>query len=465
MANIKITGHASGTGVVTVTAPNTSTNRTITLPDTTGTLLDENSSVPAANLTGTVADARFPSTLPAASGANLTALSAGNLTGTVADARISALTASKLTGALPAISGANLTGLVSDINGLTDATVSTSDPATDSDPSAVGHLWINKTSGEVYVCTDITAGSNVWVNIGEGDGGVVPPVWYGARGVFGGGGGGGNNVIDYITIATTGNAIDFGDLTVGRQQLAACSNGARGVFGGGTGVSDYNTIDYITIATAGNAVDFGDLNAATIDLAACSNGVRGVFGGGTDSSMSTFNTMDYITIATTGNATDFGDLTVGRYGLAACSNSTRGLFAGGGGGQRDIIDYITIATTGNATDFGDLTADGGPGGRSSPAACSNDTRGVWAGGETFMGTVNTMDYVTIATTGNATDFGDLSVTRYDAAGTSNNTRGVFGGGSASGDTIDYITIATTGNATDFGDLTVSKSATSACSGS
>ena len=94
MAKVKIQGNASGTGVLTVTAPNTSTDRTITLPDTTGTLLDENSSVPAANLTGTVADARFPATLPAASAANLTAIPAANLTGT-----------------LPAISGANLTGI------------------------------------------------------------------------------------------------------------------------------------------------------------------------------------------------------------------------------------------------------------------------------------------------------------------------------------------------------------------
>jgi len=67
--------------------------------------------VAASKLTGTVADARFPSTLPATSAANLTSIPAGNLTGTVADARISALTASKLTGALPAISGASLTNL------------------------------------------------------------------------------------------------------------------------------------------------------------------------------------------------------------------------------------------------------------------------------------------------------------------------------------------------------------------
>ena len=76
-------------------------------------------SIPAGNLTGTVADARISTltaskltgALPAISGANLTSIPAGNLTGTVADARISTLTASKLTGALPAISGANLTNL------------------------------------------------------------------------------------------------------------------------------------------------------------------------------------------------------------------------------------------------------------------------------------------------------------------------------------------------------------------
>ena len=61
--------------------------------------------------TGTLPDARFPATLPAASAANLTSIPAGNLTGTVADARISTLTASKLSGALPAIDGSNLTGL------------------------------------------------------------------------------------------------------------------------------------------------------------------------------------------------------------------------------------------------------------------------------------------------------------------------------------------------------------------
>ncbi len=98
MAKVKIQGHASGTGVLTVTAPNTSTDRTITLPDSTGTILDENSSLPAGNLTGN---------LPAIDGSNLTGVAptksvvealgidvpATNLTGTVPTASLGSGTA------------------------------------------------------------------------------------------------------------------------------------------------------------------------------------------------------------------------------------------------------------------------------------------------------------------------------------------------------------------------------------
>jgi len=103
MAKVKIQGHASGTGVLTVTAPNTSSDRTITLPDSTGTILDENSSLPAANLTGTVADARFPATLPAISGASLT-----NLPSSTEYAYIEQSYDSSTTGAM-ALTGAGFT--------------------------------------------------------------------------------------------------------------------------------------------------------------------------------------------------------------------------------------------------------------------------------------------------------------------------------------------------------------------
>ena len=79
----------------------------------------------------------------------------------------------------------------------------------------------------------------------------------------------GGTDIEYITIASTGNAADFGDLTQGRGYGGGCSNGSRGVFNGGVGGGSYrNEIDYIDISSTGNATDFGDLTAARYAIAA-----------------------------------------------------------------------------------------------------------------------------------------------------------------------------------------------------
>ena len=67
------------------------------------------------------------------------------------------------------------------------------------------------------------------------------------------------NHIDYVTIATTGDATNFGDLTGVRAMCGAVSSTTRGVIGGGITPSKVNTMDYVTIASAGNATDFGDL--------------------------------------------------------------------------------------------------------------------------------------------------------------------------------------------------------------
>jgi hypothetical protein len=291
------------------------------------------------------------------------------------------------------------------------------------------------------------------------------------RGVFGGGYINSPSliydIVDYITIASNGtNASDFGDLSVVRRSFGACSSSTRGVFGGGAATpTSFNTIDFITIATTGNATDFGDLTQERGGFVACSSSTRGVFGGGYTNT--TVNTIDYITIATTGNATDFGDLTQTKSELSACSSSTRGIFGGGNilsPVTSNVIDYITIATTGNATDFGDLTQS-----KFFFNACSNSTRGVFGGGITISAApfppVNTIEYITITSTGNASDFGDLTGTRLHNAACSSSTRGVFGGGdNPSINTIEYITIASNGtNAQDFGDLTIARRGLAACS--
>ena len=58
-------------------------------------------------------------------------------------------------------------------SGLTDTTVSTSDPTATTNPSSgVGHLWVNKNTGDVYVCTNATSNDNQWLNVGDRSGGI-----------------------------------------------------------------------------------------------------------------------------------------------------------------------------------------------------------------------------------------------------------------------------------------------------
>jgi len=85
------------------------------------------------------------------------------------------------------------------------------------------------------------------------------------RGLFAGGfaPSDGTNLIDYITISTTGNAVNFGDLTRRTHYAGAGSSSTRMVIGGGddhpSGGNYSNVIDYVQIMSTGDAVDFGDL--------------------------------------------------------------------------------------------------------------------------------------------------------------------------------------------------------------
>ena len=110
--------------------------------------------------------------------------------------------------------------------------------------------------------------------------------------------------------------------------------------------------------------------------------------------------------------------------MAVAASPTRALGLGGGNPSSffDYIDYVEIATTGNAQDFGDLTQD-----RNQNTAVSSNTRAICIGGNRTPAISNVMDYVTIATTGNATDFGD-TVTPYEHTGSVDNAiRGVITG--------------------------------------
>jgi hypothetical protein len=286
--------------------------------------------------------------------------------------------------------------------------------------------------------------------------------------VAGGGTQPGNSIkIVSIHIPTTGNSEYFGDLTLARANPASCSSAIRGIWAGGIADAYNDTIDYVTIASAGGAIDFGNLSTATrAYIGATSSSTRGVFGGGYQSSPlpnATVNIIDYIEISTIGNALDFGDLFTGRYSAGAVSNGVRAVWAGGATGEKSIIDFVSIASKGNAVRFGDLTyaRKNAGGGR-----FSNSVRGVFAGGRAPT-VVGQIDYITIASEGNAIYFGDLTLARQRSAGSSTQTRGVWAGGldPSMSNVIDYVTIATTGDAIDFGDIDTPTGSWDGCSDS
>ena len=230
--------------------------------------------------------------------------------------------------------------------------------------------------------------------------------------------------------------------------------GGRGVAAGGNKPAAIDTIEYITIPTQGNSIDFGNLTATRQSQpGGTGSSTRGVIGGGQDGgSPTTLNIIEFITFATTGNALDFGDLSVARKGAKAASSPTRSLIVGGVSSPTDLntIDYVTTSTLGNAQDFGDTTQA-----RYNLGAVSSKTRAVIMGGyrSSPAAGVNTIEYVTIATRGNAMEFGDLTEAIYAAQHASDSIRGVRMGGVTPLDTsMDYVNIATTGNAVFFGSL-------------
>ena len=392
--------------------------------------------------------------------------------------------------------GINIAGSDSGITG-TKHTVSTTEPSTPSN----GDTWFNPNGDYYYVRMD-----NDWKPwLGS------PPsalYWAGDRGICPSGYDGSGTAhtdypvtIDYFDITTTGNASDFGDLKYtyyagnyyrekGWYYQAGVSNRTRGVWIGyevstaDGGVRD--DIEYITIATTGNAQDFGNLPWSRSRSCGCSDGTKGLVWGGRlaqrdrlypgtyqpgsgpwtgPETGSRWDDIYYVTIDTTSDASAFGDLVSVRHLSGACSNGTYGVVGGGSIGDytdlgytfaqsKSHMEYVTIATLGNASTFGFLHYDNSTNdGASTSAACSNETIGLW-----FTYDLK-IDRVVLSTTGNATDFGDISSGQKTGSACANETRATYSGGFTTGNAvtnISYVTIATPGNSQDFGDLTVGK---------
>ena len=285
---------------------------------------------------------------------------------------------------------------------------------------------------------------------------------------------GGNNASQYteiqlIQINTRANSTIFGELTQKRSHNTALANEIRGLCLGGLG-PETNIIDYVTPASEGDAIDFGDLQTSKFGGGGACSSTRGLFCGGYDSPQNK-DIIDYIEIMTLGDALDFGDLTrARRYGTSVAS-PTRVVTTGGTGdsytttaaGAR-MTDIFTISSKGNAIDFAPLSGDA-----QQMAGFTDGIRGI------FLLNAPTgvckIDQLNVVSGGNATFHGELErLTSAQPAGGCNRVRGITAGGFNTPGTsltnfIDMIEIQTSGNATDFGDLALVNAVAHGCSDS
>ena len=109
--------------------------------------------------------------------------------------------------------------------------------------------------------------------------------------------------------------------------MGNCSSGTYGYFVGGRNASGtiLQTIQYITIASTGNASDYGDLSVGKRQHGQASNTSRGLSIAGRSSSTSYTTSVEYFELATSGSGTSWGDLSTAGYAASALSDSHGGL--------------------------------------------------------------------------------------------------------------------------------------------
>lgn len=284
--------------------------------------------------------------------------------------------------------------------------------------------------------------------------------WYGGDGIYGCSMFS-DKRLEYITINTPSNGTFFGDVLYSAYDCAACSDGTIGLFGGGKlNTVIRNDINEITFAIQSSAVDFGDLTTGRQALSGGSNGIIGIFAGGGHEASTVYDDIDYVTFASRGNTSYWGNLIEGRRNMSECSSNTEVLFAGGvnsEGAFTDDVDYITTHNYSHAYRFSNLlgTHYGG-------AGCSDRNTALFGSGYNI--TTKIIQYTSFDSHDDCTEFGDLTEGRLWAGSCSDGIYGVWIAGEASRAYIDVVNISNKVNSTRFGNTNQSMSAISACSG-
>jgi len=361
----------------------------------------------------------------------------------VTDPVIDGVFSSVLTGALPALDGSALTGVAGFVN-----TTNANDPATNTNPATgVGTVWCNSTSGEVFVCTDATAGANVWTNVGAGSGDILPWAVQGSIAGYTLGGTAQGSQIEKFAFPSDGSATAAGTFENSNNWTGL---GYKSASHGYSTACSLSRIEKFQIASDGNGATVADMHMAK-GYAAAGNSVTHGYAAAGDYPLN--KTIDRFDFAAESTGVDHGDMTLDRWQPSGCSSETYGYAAGGGrpgqGSNINVIDKYAFGSNANGTDVGDLVA-GRNSGMSNGA--SSTTHGYISGS---YHNSNAIDKWTFSSDNNATDVGNLTAGRGFSGNVSSTTHGYHLGGKTAGGSInvrDKWSFVNDGNAVDAGDL-------------
>ena len=369
------------------------------------------------------------------------------LDGALTDAKIATgVSASKITGALPAIDGSAVTNFAPRA-----VTKSASDPVIATNPAnGVGTVWANTTSGEMYVCTDATAGENVWVNIGGGSG----DVWQfqgTIEGYIAGGnvvGGSAQNLIQKFLFSSNTTATNLGDLQVISYLSTGQSSSTHGYTSGGIPLT--TRIEKFEFSTSNNATSHGNLQVNCHSTCGQSSRTHGYVSGGD----APFNDdIKKFAFASNVTSTNIGTLSTNTKAQAGLSGSDHGYTAGGGRPgspfQQNDIERFAYASDGNASDIGTLITI-----RSSASGSTSSTDGFVHSGDTTGGQTATIEKFSLSSGTTSAAHGNGTGVRGGSTGSSSVTHGYACGGQTASNltSIDKYGYSSNTTASDHGDL-------------
>jgi hypothetical protein len=288
--------------------------------------------------------------------------------------KILGISASKLTGALPAIDGSALTGVSAIDPVLINETSNPTVSSMTATGNGVGTIWVNSTTGAMFICTDSTVGANVWLNVGAGSGSFYPTPTGGTVATLG------DFKVHSFTSSGTFNIYEISDVIGGVVDYLVLGGGGGGgaTAGGGGGAGRHlsgssfavTAQNYTITVGGGGAPDTNGEDSVFSTITAIGGGAGGTVadngnnggsgGGGSFNGFSggtgVFNGGNGAGVSTSGCGGGGGGAG------SAGTNAVSGQAGNGGNGVANSITGISVTRAAGGGGAGNASANGGTGG-------------------------------------------------------------------------------------------------------